>query len=236
MNTPNTHNKNTTIINGHHVTLTTANNIKQGDKILDENNNPVTINNLTPIHTPQKMFKITDQHGNTIETSGTHLWYIATQNDIDTHHQRIKETRKQLKPLLKNPRVKNRLKTLADGTYKKGYGIDIATPDLTALLYDTNTPDLTNPNTAHTHTLLQRIAQSVGQTMEETITLQDLANPQQQEHQKTTHYDARGIAQQILAIANTKPHNKTPIRVGRVVTTTQLHQLINQGETIYIPD
>lgn len=214
--------------------------IKPGDYLLDENDEPVEVKTVTERHLPSRMFEVGDGQGNTIKVSGNHMWYIVTDNDRETHVHRIEETKQAISPLIKgkhNSIVKNRLISFAENFYKKDFPVEIPVLDMTALLFDKNDIDVKDPKVAQVFYCVQRIADSVGIVSEQKTTLQDLAYVDESEDFKENFYDARLLSQQILAIAGERKWKKKyPIRVGKVVTTIDMLELMDNGHNVYIPD
>lgn len=211
--------------------------LKPGDKLFDEHGEPVEISGVHKKHIPQRMFLLEDNDGNSIKVSGTHLWYVVTQADIDNHQTRISYAREHLAPLLENTIVYNRLVSIAEGYFREGAMLEMSALDAAALLFDDNHIDVSSPAVADVYFCVERIAQSAGLTAEQTTVFQDMAYTAQEESFVEGFYDARVIAQQVLSIAGGRAwHKKYPVRVGRVVTTIDMLKMIEHGESVYIPD
>ena len=213
--------------------------LKPGDFILDEDNNPVEVLSVTEKHIPDRMFKVGDGQGNTIKVSGTHMWYVVTDIDRAMHVERVKEAKKVLAPLLNkkhNSVVKNRLISFAENVYREDFPLEIPTVDMVALLYNDNNVDISNPDVNRVFHVVQRISDSVGVVSEQNTTLRDYVFVDEKEEFKEKFYDARLLAQQILSLAaERKWRKKYPIRVGKVVTTVEMLELMQSGHEVYIP-
>lgn len=213
--------------------------LKPGDYILDEENNPVEVLTVTEKHYPARMFEIGDGQGNSIKASGNHMWYVVTDIDRAMHAERVKEAKKVLAPLLNkkhNSVVKNRLVSFAENVYREDFPLEIPTVDMVALLYNDNNVDMSNPDVNRVFHVVQRISDSVGVVSEQNTTLQDYAFVDEKEEFKEKFYDARLLAQQILSLAaERKWRKKYPIRVGKVITTVEMLELMESGHEVYIP-
>lgn len=211
--------------------------VKEGDFLLDENNNPVRVDGVAETHIPERMFKVEDDNGNFINVSGTHLWYVVTDNDRATHHDRKKLAKKVLSPLLTNKIVLNRLISFADNIYKTDGHLEISIVDVLALLFDDEEVDLDDEQVLEVFHVVSRIAESVGPVSETNIEYRDMAFEQEKEFHKVIFFDARLLAQQVLALAGKRSHRKKyKIRVGRVVTTQVMLEMMENGQDVYIPD
>lgn len=73
------------------IEYTRIEDIRAGDFILDENNEPTLVNKVHDIHLPKEMYKIIFDDGFSVECSGNHLWYCETEDDLA-----FKETYKYL--------------------------------------------------------------------------------------------------------------------------------------------
>ena len=167
------------------------------------------------------------------------MWYVVTDIDRAMHAERVKEAKKVLAPLLNkkhNSVVKNRLISFAENVYREDFPLEIPTVDMVALLYNDNNVDMSNPDVNRVFHVVQRISDSVGVVSEQNTTLRDYVFVDEKEEFKEKFYDARLLAQQILSLAaERKWRKKYPIRVGKVVTTVEMLELMQSGHEVYIP-
>ena len=165
--------------------------VEVGDYVFDEHGNPVRVSSVNERHVPKRMFVVEDKDGNAIKVSGTHLWYVVTDYDLEHHHARLQQAKKVLAPLTKSTIVYNRLVSFAENYYKENYPLEIPVLDMVALLFDENDVDVYDPTVAEVYATVQRIADSVGMVSQETTTVQDLAFSDEQESVVEPFYDAR---------------------------------------------
>lgn len=213
--------------------------VKEGDYLLDENLQPVEVTDVYPEHVPDRMFRVEDEEGNYVDVSGTHLWYVVTSGDKEFHSERVKIAKDCLFPILEeNKYAKDNLLSWADNTFKKDEILETTVADVISLLYNDDSVDLIDPDKQEVIYSVSRIAQSIGHVAESNIEYQDLAFVDEKEFEKVNLYDARQIAQQILSICYPKLYKKRfPIRVGKVITTIEMFNLLEEtSEIVYIPD
>lgn len=213
--------------------------VKEGDYLLDENLQPVEVTDVYPEHIPDRMFKVEDEEGNYVEVSGTHLWYVVTIGDKEFHSERVNLAKSCILPILEdNDYAKNVLISWAENEFKKDEILETTVADVIALLYNDDKVDLSDPEKKEVIYSVSRIAESVGHISESNIEYQDLAFVDEKEFEKVNLYDARQVAQQILSICYPKHYKKKfPIRVGKVITTIDMFNLLeNTSEIVYIPD
>lgn len=93
-------------IHGHDYeeVITTINDLEEGDYLLGTHGY-TRIMKLHDKHTPQEMYRLTNEYGETIDVSGDHLFYIETDDDIlsfPSHARRLKKTLKKNKKYWNN--------------------------------------------------------------------------------------------------------------------------------------
>lgn len=209
--------------------------LKKGDFVYGANNEPVEIVGVSEKHVPETMFEVKTEDG-VLNTSGTHLWYVVTENDRNFHNERKNRAKKIIPTLLKDKYVLKTLESFADNVYKKDESIEITVVDMLALMFNSETLDFTDSNVLEVASILDRIALSIGVTTETNVEYRDLNDSNDKEFQKIDYYDARLFAQQILAISGLRKYRKKyKVIVGQVVSTEKMKELLDNGVDVYIP-
>lgn len=209
--------------------------LKKGDFVYGANNEPVEIVGVSEKHMPESMFEVETEDG-VLNTSGTHLWYVVTENDRNFHNERKIRAKKIIPTLLKDKYVLRTVESFANNEYKKDESIEITVVDMLALMFNSETLDFTDSRVLDVASILDRIALSIGVTTETNVEYRDLQDSNDKEFQKIDYYDARLFAQQILAISGLRKYRKKyKVIVGQVVSTEKMKELLDNGVDVYIP-
>lgn len=69
-------------MNQYETELTTFGELKPGDKIIGADGKPVEVTAAYDKYTPERMYEIEMEDGETVQASGNHMWYCETQFDL----------------------------------------------------------------------------------------------------------------------------------------------------------
>ena len=206
------------------TTLKRFGDLVPGDVIRDGEGN-VTVVEAYDEHIPESMYEITTDGGDTVKASGNHLWYIETSLDISLHRERRKSGKKLFGAL-----PKKSIDKLVEIAEYDDVDDDLETAliDMVALLECDGQQEAIDS--------LVRVAESIGPVSENSQKAKDIYTNEDFLIGSVRHYDGIRFAQQILSLTgNRKFKKKWPLIVGRVVTTEQMLELIEDFE-INIPD
>lgn len=194
--------------------------LREGD-VIDGPHGPVTVTKAYEEHIPETMFRLTFEDGSSVDASGSHLWYVESASDRAVHLLRLKNSRATLAAALdKETREQLLLLATAPRQITANYN------DFAKRFFD-KTDDAAL-------LVLSRVCQSLGHIAEVATHYEDLYDGSVHEEytQMVKEYDARAVAQQLLALVDPAHAKRWPVVKGQVVSTLEL---MNIPGDIHIP-
>jgi hypothetical protein len=180
-----------------------------GDIIEGADGRPTRVVAAYDEHTPEVMYEITTDEGETIKASGNHLWYVETTLDYSLHRERRRVGRKHFGKL---PAAAAKLLLQ---TAESPDEVETALIDMVFLLEAQDSVEATRS--------IERVAEAIGHVAENTNALQDMETGEVIEKAMVRTYDARIFAQQLLSLSGARRwRRRWPLIAGRVMTTEQL--------------
>lgn len=187
--------------------------LKGGERIITPSGEVGIVSKAYEKHIPEKMYRLEDENGNTVEASGNHLWYVVTDFNRELHRERLKEGRKLGKSLSEDTISALESIALDERLFEMSI-VDIL--ELIGVAGDDSGPF---------HDAVVRTAESIGHIAEENITYEE--DFQSSDTSETIRsYDANRFAKQLLSLFHVKDYRKKwPVLVGEVMTTEEIANL-----------
>lgn len=199
-------------------TVTTFGELQESDWVIGSSGEPVMITKAYDLHIPNRMFEIQMDNGVIIEASGSHLWYVETNEDYSHHKSRIKKASKTFRGLC------DESVELLHEMAKTGYDdtIEIEIEGFLQCFAEREKPGFEDE--------VIRIAQSIGPVSENTYIGQDIQTDEEELIGTVYGYNGKLMARQILAMRDRRYRRRNPIIVGKVINTVELMDIYRYAD------
>lgn len=194
----------------------TFENVTVGD-VLAGPDGPVTVTDVYDLHLPKDCFELVTEKGDTVVVSGSHLFYVITDDALSKHRKRCREAKRVLKDI--GSECEEMLTYMAQRTVpvmERAVSIDYMAD------YIGDSDEM--------KAVLRRIARSIGPVIEEHQTRVDLFDDAVYTVDEYL-YDSKLFAQQVLGLYAPRRYRKRyPVLVGEVMNAYELSTIYPQAD------